>query len=405
MSPENSALKAARLPKEPYEPGPAPSMPSSTAARRRHLKVGQPPIVRLDGDLSRSPSGRRSTGAPRGGLRESRLRHAEALRHLRGAGELDTPSRGQVYPASASTRSASAATVSFAFRVIPGEVPTWMRCSSPGRRAPRRGAPRPRPRHRRHRRRQDDDARAHARPHQPYAPAAHRHDRGPDRDPAHRRELHRRPARGRARHRLLPRGPAPRAAPGPGRHPDRRAPRRRDGRDRPPGGRVGHLVFSTMHTVDAAETVGRLVEFFPAIKQPQVRSILAGVLKGVVSQRLLPRADGGRIAAVEVIDHEQPHRRPDPREQAGVHPRGDRRRHVLRHADAVARADRPRHRGDVDRETAANAAPNRHDFLIALEHALKQTRLGHRHGRRRQRVVGLVETSQSADALGSLRIA
>ena len=63
----------------------------------------------------------------------------------------------------------------------------------------------------------------------------------------------------------------------------------------------GHLVFSTMHTVDAAETVGRLVEFFPAIKQPQVRSILAGVLKGVVSQRLLPRAGGGRVAAVEVM--------------------------------------------------------------------------------------------------------
>ena len=63
----------------------------------------------------------------------------------------------------------------------------------------------------------------------------------------------------------------------------------------------GHLVLSTMHTVDAAETVGRLVEFFPAIKQPQVRSILAGVLSGVVSQRLLPRVDGGRVAAVEVM--------------------------------------------------------------------------------------------------------
>ena len=50
----------------------------------------------------------------------------------------------------------------------------------------------------------------------------------------------------------------------------------------------GHLVLSTMHTVDAAETVGRYVEFFPAVKQPQVRSILAGVLKGVISQRLLP---------------------------------------------------------------------------------------------------------------------
>ena len=40
----------------------------------------------------------------------------------------------------------------------------------------------------------------------------------------------------------------------------------------------GHLVFSTMHTIDAAETVGRLIEFFPAVKQQQIRSIMAGVL-------------------------------------------------------------------------------------------------------------------------------
>src|SRR5258708_26517329 len=62
----------------------------------------------------------------------------------------------------------------------------------------------------------------------------------------------------------------------------------------------GHLVLSTMHTVDAAETVGRLIEFFPEAKHQQIRSIMAGVLRGVVSQRLLPRAGGGRIAPVEV---------------------------------------------------------------------------------------------------------
>jgi twitching motility protein PilT len=60
----------------------------------------------------------------------------------------------------------------------------------------------------------------------------------------------------------------------------------------------GHLVLSTMHTVDASETIGRLVEFFPADKQPQIRSIMAGVLRGVISQRLLPRVGGGRVAAV-----------------------------------------------------------------------------------------------------------
>src|SRR6266567_5292314 len=63
----------------------------------------------------------------------------------------------------------------------------------------------------------------------------------------------------------------------------------------------GHLVFSTMHTVDAAETIGRMVEFFPGVKQQQIRSVLAGVLRGVVSQRLLPKVDGGRVAAVEVM--------------------------------------------------------------------------------------------------------
>ena len=63
----------------------------------------------------------------------------------------------------------------------------------------------------------------------------------------------------------------------------------------------GHLVFSTMHTIDAAETVGRMIEFFPAAKQQQIRSVLAGVLRGVISQRLLPRVGGGRVAAVEVM--------------------------------------------------------------------------------------------------------
>src|SRR5881296_3569175 len=63
----------------------------------------------------------------------------------------------------------------------------------------------------------------------------------------------------------------------------------------------GHLVLSTMHTVDAMETIGRMIEFFPGVKQQQIRSILAGVLRGVVSQRLLPRTNGGRIAAVEVM--------------------------------------------------------------------------------------------------------
>ena len=65
---------------------------------------------------------------------------------------------------------------------------------------------------------------------------------------------------------------------------------------------TGHLVLSTLHTIDATETVNRIVDFFPPHKQKQVRIALAGALKGIVCQRLIPRADGaGRVAALEVM--------------------------------------------------------------------------------------------------------
>ncbi len=64
-------------------------------------------------------------------------------------------------------------------------------------------------------------------------------------------------------------------------------------------GESGHLVLSTMHTVDARETIGRMIELFPSDKQPLVRQILAATLQGVVSQGHWPRVDGGRVAAVE----------------------------------------------------------------------------------------------------------
>jgi twitching motility protein PilT len=65
---------------------------------------------------------------------------------------------------------------------------------------------------------------------------------------------------------------------------------------------TGHLVMSTLHTIDAQETVNRIIDFFPLHEQKQVRIMLAGTLKGIISQRLLPRADGnGRVPAVEVL--------------------------------------------------------------------------------------------------------
>ncbi len=65
---------------------------------------------------------------------------------------------------------------------------------------------------------------------------------------------------------------------------------------------TGHLVLSTLHTIDAPETITRIVSMFPPHQQRHIRLQLAGVLKGVVSQRLIPRAEGkGRVAAVEVM--------------------------------------------------------------------------------------------------------
>jgi twitching motility protein PilT len=65
---------------------------------------------------------------------------------------------------------------------------------------------------------------------------------------------------------------------------------------------TGHLVFSTLHTISATETINRVVDFFPPHEQKQVRMALGGSLRGIVSQRLVERHDtGGRVPAVEVL--------------------------------------------------------------------------------------------------------
>src|SRR5262247_2585105 len=65
---------------------------------------------------------------------------------------------------------------------------------------------------------------------------------------------------------------------------------------------TGHLVLSTLHTLDATETINRIISVFPPHQQKQIRLQLAGVLKAVISMRLIPRADGhGRVPAVEVM--------------------------------------------------------------------------------------------------------
>ena len=134
----------------------------------------------------------------------------------------------------------------------------------------------------------------------------------------------------------------------------------------------GHLVLSTMHTVDASETLGRMIEFFPGNKQPQIRSIMAGVLRGVISQRLLPRVDGGRVAAVEVMINNA--RIADlirENKTEEIHEAIEEGAFFQMQTFTKALIDHVLS-GQVDREVAADASTNRHDFLVALEHALKR---------------------------------
>ena len=134
----------------------------------------------------------------------------------------------------------------------------------------------------------------------------------------------------------------------------------------------GHLVLSTLHTVDAAEAIGRFVEFFPAVKQPLIRTILASVLKGVVAQRLLPKIDRGRVAAVEVmvtnsriadlIRENRSDDIPDAIADGGFYDMQTMSQALISLVLS----------GLVAREAAVNAAPSRHDFVIALDHEEKE---------------------------------
>jgi twitching motility protein PilT len=143
----------------------------------------------------------------------------------------------------------------------------------------------------------------------------------------------------------------------------------------------GHLVFSSMHTLDASETVGRMVEFFPAQKQGMARQILAGVLCGVVSQRLLPRQGGGRVAAVEVLVNtariadliREPGKTDlilDAIEEGAFHDMQSFSQHLVQLV-----LDE-----HVDLETAANAASSRHDFEIEVKKALRRKQVAEEGG-------------------------
>jgi twitching motility protein PilT len=173
----------------------------------------------------------------------------------------------------------------------------------------------------------------------------------------------------------------------------------------------GHLVLSTLHTVDAAETIGRMVEFFPGVKQPMIRSIMAGVLKGVISQRLLPRKDGGRVAAVEVmvtntriadlIRDNHVEEITEAIEEGSFHQMQSFEKALIDHVLS----------GEVDSEVAANAATNRHDFVVSLEQALKRQAAEERarqldeEGDDRQEAANPVPRLPEPEPLPQLRVA
>ena len=132
-----------------------------------------------------------------------------------------------------------------------------------------------------------------------------------------------------------------------------------------------------MHTSDTVEAIERLSELFPAARQQSVRASLAGSLRGVVGQRLLPRRSGGQVAAVEVLVNTT---------NAADLIRDASRTAQL--ADAIAQGDIHGMRtfdqhlvelcltGDIDPATTLGAATDPHDTEIALQRALRARNAG-----------------------------
>jgi twitching motility protein PilT len=133
----------------------------------------------------------------------------------------------------------------------------------------------------------------------------------------------------------------------------------------------GHLVLSTLHTIDAAETLSRLIEFFPPEKQPQIVSVLAGSLRGVISQRLLPRVGGGRVPAVEVMVVNARVAELIRERRGELIPQAIEDGEYFDMQSFTQALIQLVLDGLVERDVAANTATNQHDFLIALERAEK----------------------------------
>ncbi len=134
---------------------------------------------------------------------------------------------------------------------------------------------------------------------------------------------------------------------------------------------TGHLVLSTLHTVDATEAINRIIDFFPPHQQQQARAMIAGTMKGVISQRLVKTADGaGRVATCEILVmtgrvHDMIL---DPKQTGNIHQviaEGEYYgmqtfdQHLLKHVQA----------GRVTKEEALRVSSSPHDFKLMLSAA------------------------------------
>ncbi len=132
---------------------------------------------------------------------------------------------------------------------------------------------------------------------------------------------------------------------------------------------TGHLVFSTLHTIDATETINRIVDFFPPFQQNQVRVALAGAIKGTICQRLVPRSDGqGRVAALEVMVANGRIQQciVDPQKSSDIHEIiADGEFYGMQTFDqALARLYE---QGDIELREAMMTASNPHDLKVMLQ--------------------------------------
>ena len=134
---------------------------------------------------------------------------------------------------------------------------------------------------------------------------------------------------------------------------------------------TGHLVMSTLHTVDATETVNRVIDFFPPYQQKQVRLALAGTLRGIICQRLVPTVDGGRTPGLEILinngrvaeriaDPEKTHEIKDVIQDGAYYGMVD-----VRPVAAEAGAGGQGHAWRM----RSQAVSNRHDFELAMQQA------------------------------------